>query len=413
VPDVLMPRLGMTMTEGTVVQWLKKPGEFVEKGEFLFIVQTDKVDIEIESTCSGKFTEILVELGQVVPIGTPIGRIAQESDERRELPHYPTTPKSAEVMLQRLPATPRGATSDTEITTVPSHSPERMLANPRAKRLARELGLDISLVPDYERRGRVVEADVRRFFEERASAPSSSENLSSGRPDGTSEKAPASYARNATAERMTAAFRTVPHFYLTVMADATKLCDLKETMGCEIGQKTDVRPTFTDLLMKALALALRAHPEVNAYWQSGVVRRDRIDVGFAAQISDRLVVPVVRNADKLPLAELARARDALVRRAQAGKLRVDDVGDASCTLSNLGSYGIDTFQAIINPPESVIVAIGRIAARPMVVAEAVVPRQTMHISVSADHRLIDGTTGARFLRTLVGIVESPNVALRS
>src|SRR5262249_40055997 len=161
--------------------------------------------------------------------------------------------------------------------------------------------------------------------------------------------------------------------YLTMMADATKLCDFKETMVHEIEQEAGVRLTFTDLLLKTLTLTLRVHPEVNAYWQNGIVRRDRIDVGFVAKVSDSVVVPEVRDADKPTLAELVMVRDALVQKAKTNRLRADDVGDASCTLSNLGSYGIDSFQAVINPPESVTVAVGRIALRPMVVAEAVVP----------------------------------------
>lgn len=411
--DVLMPQLGITMTEGSVVQWLKKPGEFIEKGEFLFIVQTDKVDMEIESPRSGTFAEILVELGQIVPVGTTIGRIAQaESLETLQLPTQPVTPKSVPAPTQERPATSSAPTSATE-ASASADSQDRKVANPRAKKLARELGLDISLVPDYEGRGRIVESDVRRFIEEQSSAGSKSEVSSTAVSDGASNRETSSAARKAIAERMTAAFQTIPHFYLTVLADATELLNLRERLVHEIEQKVGVRLSYTDVLLKALAVALRAHPEVNAYWQSGVVRRERINVGFAAQTSDRLVVPVVRDADKLPLAELAKVRSALVARARAGKLQVDDVGDASCTLSNLGSYGIDNFQAIINPPESVILAAGRIASRPMVVAEAVVPRQTIYLSISVDHRLIDGTTGAGFLQTLVKVVESPDTLLQS
>jgi len=150
---------------------------------------------------------------------------------------------------------------------------------------------------------------------------------------------------------------------------------------------------------------------VNAFWQRGVIRRNHINVGFAAQVSDRLVVPVVRDADRLSLGEVAKVRSALLLRAQEGKLQLGDVGDASCTLSNLGAQRIDSFQAIINPPESLILAAGRIALRPMVLDGTVVPRQTIYLSVSADHRLLDGAAGARFLEALIKIVESPDGAL--
>jgi pyruvate dehydrogenase E2 component (dihydrolipoamide acetyltransferase) len=212
---------------------------------------------------------------------------------------------------------------------------------------------------------------------------------------------------------MTVSFQTIPHFYVTVLADATELIKLRESLITRIENQVGVRLSYTDVLLKALAVALRTHPEVNSYWQDGAVQRDRINVGFAAQAADRLIVPVVRDADKLSIAELARVRGTLTARARAGKLQVDDVGDASCTLSNLGSHGVDHFHAIINPPESVILAAGRIALRPVVANGMVVPRQTIYLSLSVDHRLINGTTSAGFLNTLVGVVESPDVLLQS
>jgi pyruvate dehydrogenase E2 component (dihydrolipoamide acetyltransferase) len=401
---VLMPQLGMTMTEGSVVQWLKKPGELVEKGEFLFIIQTDKVDIEVESPCSGTLVEVLVELEQVVPVGTTVGRIAQAgSSDTRELQAKAVAPVSA-------PAS-QPAVAPNAARLVPVASPAsrdshgQKLANPRAKKLARELGLDISLVPDYEGRGRIVEADVQRFFQERSAV--------GGRSVNPARSEASSAARKAIAERVTASFQTVPHFYLDVLADATGLVRLRESLVEEIEKQVAVRLSYTDLLLKALATALGEHPEVNAFLKDGPVQRDRINLGFAAQVTDRLVVPVVRDADKLPLADLTKVRGGLVARARAGKLHADDVGDASCTLSNLGSYGIDRFHAIINPPESAILAAGRIAYRPIVENGAVVPRQTIYLSLSVDHRLLDGATAAGFLNHLVRLVESPDARLQS
>jgi pyruvate dehydrogenase E2 component (dihydrolipoamide acetyltransferase) len=215
--DLLMPQLGMTMTEGCVVQWLKKPGEAVHKGEFLLIVQTDKVDIEIESPCSGTLAQVLVELGQFVPVGSLIGRIAQ-AGESPELPSEVVTPISA------LPQTqPMASTSTTlEITAAPSPDSDgpRPLSQ-RAKKVARELGVDISLVPDYDGKGRIVEADVQRFFEENSAAGSKSRVISEPIPGGVTSKATSSAARRAIAERTTVSFQTIPHFYLTVLSDAT------------------------------------------------------------------------------------------------------------------------------------------------------------------------------------------------
>jgi pyruvate dehydrogenase E2 component (dihydrolipoamide acetyltransferase) len=407
--DLLMPQLGMTMTEGCVVQWLKKPGEVVQKGEFLFIVQTDKVDIEIESPCSGTLAQVVVELGQFVPVGSLIGRIAQ-AGESSELPREVVTPIPAPA--QKQPMASSAPASVTKGAASPDSDGPRLLSQ-RAKKLARELGVDISLVPDYDGKGRIVEADVQRFFDECSSAGSKSRIISEAMPGGAANKETSSAARKAIAERMTVSFQTIPHFYITVLSDATELIKLREGLVNQIEKQVGVRLSYTDVLLKALAVALREHPEVNSYWQDGAVHRDRINIGFAAQTADRLVVPVVRDADKLPLPELAKVRGALVARARAGKLQVDDVGDASCTLSNLGPHGVDHFHAIINPPESVILAAGRIAFRPMVVNGTVVARQTIYLSLSVDHRLVDGTTGAAFLNTLVKVVESPATLVHS
>ena len=411
--DVLMPQLGMTMTEGSVVQWLKKPGEVVEKGEFLFIIQTDKVDIEVESPCSGRLMEVLVDLEQVVPVGTTVGRIAQDgSSESPEVPAKAVKPISAASKQPVASVAPLSV----PVVSASRDSEGGKLANPRAKKLARELGLDISLVPDYEGRGRIVEADVQRFFQERSSAGSESSNSKTAAEavsGGVANYETSSAARKAIAERVTVSFQTVPHFYLDVLADATELVRLRDSLVDEIEKGVGVRLSYTDLLLKALAVALRKHPEVNAFWKDGAVQRHAINVGFAVQATDLLVVPVVRDADKLPLAELAKVRGALVARARGGQLKANDVGDASCTLSNLGPHGIDHFHAIINPPESVILAVGRIAFRPVVENGAVVSRQTIYLSLSVDHRLLDGATSAGLLNSLVRLVESPDTLLQS
>jgi pyruvate dehydrogenase E2 component (dihydrolipoamide acetyltransferase) len=207
---------------------------------------------------------------------------------------------------------------------------------------------------------------------------------------------------------MITSVQTIPHFYLDLLVDATELRKIREILLGYIEQQAGVRLTYTDLLLKALAVSLVKHPEFNTYWApEGIKHRDHISIGFAVQTDDRLYVPVVRDADKLSLADLAKARNELVTRARAGKLHLSDLGDASCTLSNLGAYGIDHFHAIINPPESAILAAGRIAARPTVVGESVVARQTIYLSLAVDHRLIDGAAAASFLTAVAGVVESP------
>lgn len=401
--DVLMPQLGMTMTEGTVVKWLKTPGEAVEKGEFLVIIQTDKVDIEIESPWSGTFTGALIELGQTVPVGTPIGRIARpDSGDAQEaaVKNNIATTAASSATSSNESQREESVTSVAMAVPVSTGGQERKLATPRAKKVALELGLDISRVPDYSARGKIVEEDVRRFFEEGSQAE--------GIPQTKGEiQNTASAARKAIAERMTISFRTIPHFYVSVLADATGIVKFREDLLNDVTGNVE-HVSYTDILLKALALALRTHPDVNAYWDDRVVRRESINVGFATQSTDRLVVPVIRGADRLSLTEIAGRRSVLASRARSGKLHIDDVGDASCTLSNLGPQGVDSFNAIINPPESIILAAGRIAPRPLVVNGAVVPRQTVYLSLSADHRVIDGSTAAGFLQSLVNILGSPH-----
>jgi len=404
--DVVMPQLGMTMTEGSVVKWFKESGEAVEKGELLFIVQTDKVDIEIESPRSGILTKPLVDLNQIVPVGTVICRITDgEPVEFVAL--------SQETPLSTSPAEQPAKLASCSKGVFSPRSDERTLANPRAKKVAHDLGIDISLVPDYEQRGRIVEADVRRFFLESSAARSTSPINPQVVSVNAKGDEPSFAARKSVADRMTLSFQTTPHFYLTALADATELVSIKEGLIESIQAQIGVRLSYTDLLLKILATALYIHPEINAQWQGTVVPRKYISLGFAVQSSDRLIVPVIRNADKLPLAELAKERSALVARARDGKLQLEEVGDASCTLSNLGFYRVDFFNAIINPPESVILATGRIAPRPLVIDGTIVPRQTIHLSLAVDHRLIDGSTAAGFLSSLVRMVESPDLLLKS
>jgi pyruvate dehydrogenase E2 component (dihydrolipoamide acetyltransferase) len=400
------------MTEGSVVKWLKTSGETVEKGELLLIVQTDKVEIEIESPYAGTMGEILVELDQAVPVGTVICKIVGDSSPdpsvlSDRLSMSTTGPQQVEPL-------PQGSPENSAPTVLRSpRLAESGLASPRAKKVARDLGIDIALVPDYNGRGRIVEEDVRRFFHESPSERSTSVASSQVAESKASGGDATTASRKIVAERMTLSFRTIPHFYLGVLADTTELTRVKERLADSVQSQLGVRPSYTDFLLKALAIALQMHPNVNVQWQGAVVAREHINVGFATQTSDRLVVPVIRNANQLPIAELAKRRRELVARAQSGKLQLGDAGDASCTLSNLGSYRVDSFNAIINPSESLILAAGRIALRPIVVNGAIVARQTIYLTLSVDHRVLDGSTAADFLSSLVSILENPDPRLQS
>lgn len=360
--DVVMPQLGMTMTEGSVLRWFKQPGERIEKGEPLFEIQTDKVNMEVEATTAGLVSEVLLAPEVVVPVGTVIARITGENE-------------AAEVV------------------------PARRLASPRARKLAADKGVDIALVE--AKSGRIVEADVVRYLEARAAAAPA---VVAAAP----APAPAASIRSVIAGRMMESVQTIPHFYLTVWADATPLEQLRRELIPVVERKAGVRLTFTDLLVKAMALAVAEHPNANAIWTGDrSERREGVHIGVAAQFGEKLLVPVVKDADRLSIVDLAAKRSELVERGRAGKLTPADLEGASLTLSNLGPFGVDQFQAIINPPESAILAVGRIAPRPAVVNGELKVRTTVALTLGVDHRIIDGEAAALFLRSIVRAVEAP------
>jgi pyruvate dehydrogenase E2 component (dihydrolipoamide acetyltransferase) len=361
------------MTEGSVSVWLKKPGDKIEKGEPLFSVETDKVEMEVEATVSGYVAAEVLEPKQVVPVGTVIAVIVDREEEIAAAatePHRATTNgKSPEV---------------TGATPFP--------ASPMAKRLAKELGVDLrGLTP--AKGARISAEDVQRAHAGQAAA--------------APVELPVSTGRAAIADRVTASFQGAPHFYLGVQVDATQLVDLR-TRCLPASPEEGVRITYTDFFLKAMAQALAEQPAVNTFWNDGkILARPSVDVGFAAQAGPLLLVPVIRNLGQLSMLGVAGERTRLAQKARAGKLTLAEMEGGSATLSNLGASGVDWFQAILNPPQSVIVATGRIAKRPVVCGDAVVARDTVLITASIDHRVLDGVAGAKFLGRIKELLEQP------
>jgi pyruvate dehydrogenase E2 component (dihydrolipoamide acetyltransferase) len=363
VHEIVMPQLGLTMTEGSVNAWVKQPGERVQKGEMLFTVSTDKVDMEVESTGSG-FLNTVVELGQTVPVGTVIAVLADHP-------------------------------GDTAGGTTKNHSAveDRSLpASPRARSLAKRLGIEIAeVVPGSGTR--IVEADVQRHHEKQKAVP---------------QPEPISAARRITAERTAQSFERAPHFYLGRELNAGKMVQLRKELQGVARRKLGFHITYTDFLLRALAMALREENAVNAQWENGtVIARESIDVAFAAQTEKALLTPVIANADKLDLFATAAQRKQLSERAKEGKLQTGELQGGSATLTNLGTHGVDWFQAILNPPQSVILASGAIAKRPMVIDGTLGVADTLILSLSADHRVLDGVTAAKFLGVITRLLEDP------
>jgi pyruvate dehydrogenase E2 component (dihydrolipoamide acetyltransferase) len=254
--------------------------------------------------------------------------------------------------------------------------------------------LDISKVVPAEGSKRVVEADVRRAYELFAAAPVAVPKTPAG-------------ARKVIAMRMEESFRT-PHFYVHAEVDAAFLAKVREEMLPIVEEQFHVRLTYNDLLVKAIAMTLRAMPNLNCYWNQGeIVTRSEVNIGLAVQVNDTLLVPVIRSADRLSLAQIALARHEIVEKCRRSDVKLTDFEGGSVTISNLGPFGVDRFQAILNPPQSAIIAVGRVAKRPFVDGDAVVARLTMPISVSVDHRVVDGVAAAGFLSGLVKLLQSP------
>ena len=370
--NVIMPALELAQETGKVLHWLKAPGDLVRKGESIVEIETDKVTVEIEAPASGILSDVTARAGDVVPVGQAIALIVAPGEAASPLARKVTEQEhstAAAVPAARLAA-----------------------ASPKARRLAAERGRDVSALRGSGPGGAVLAADVAT-----AKLPEV--------PPARSVEAPGvSTVWRIMAERMTASWTTAPHFYLVREVNVSRLVSWLE----KARKQTGAHVTYTDLLVKLIAATISQHPAVNASWKDGaIVRNADINIGLAVAIDDGLVVPVLHRADTLSLAELATRREDLVSRAQAGKLRPPDIQGGGFTISNLGMYGVDAFNAIINPPQAAILAVGRIADRVVALNGQPAVQPTMVLTLSCDHRALDGARGAQFLGALAELIEEP------
>jgi pyruvate dehydrogenase E2 component (dihydrolipoamide acetyltransferase) len=378
--EVIMPALGMAQETGKLLRWIKNEGDTVTKGEPLMEIETDKVTVEIEAPADGTLAGILAAEGDDVPVGDPVAYVLAEGEDLPQTTDRPAAAPSA--------APPAGATTNGSPVVVDSPA-RRVLASPKARRLAREHGVKIEDLRGTGPHGAVQAVDVlARDDEQPATAQPAISN-----------------AWKTMADRMQQSWRDVPHFFLERDVDATRLNSWRETIRRRPGYE---RVTHTDLLIVICAAALAEHPRVNATWRDGTVQSSgAINVGIAVATDDALIVPVVHGADRLELKAVAQARSDLVARARERKLRPADVSDGTFTISNLGMFGVDSFHAIVNTPQAAILAIGRILDRIVAVDGEPAVRPMLTMSLSFDHRVVDGAEGARFLDTLAALVEEP------
>jgi len=412
MPEIVMPRLSDTMEEGTLSRWLKKIGDTVAKGDVVAEIETDKATMELEAFDEGVLSQIMVHEGQVVPIGTPLavlgpgdGAVAAPEGPR---PTEPTpAPPDAHPPESSLPA--------------PRVADDQVKASPVARAMARDSGIDLHAITGGGPGGRIVRADVEAALASGSTpdapatpaAPSASATpADAGQPAGAAtgyddEEVPLTNVRKVTARRLVTSMQEAPHFYLTTVIDAEELVAFRADLNARIA-KTGVRVSVNDLIVKACATALRAHPGVNASWAGDkIVRHGRVHVGFAVALDAGLIVPVVRDADMKSLTHITLEARALADRARAGKLTPDEFTGGTFTVSNLGMYGIDHFTAVINPPEAAILAVGATKPEPVARDGAVVVRQTLRLTLSIDHRTVDGATGARFIASVKDLLEEP------
>ncbi|HET8561456.1 MAG TPA: dihydrolipoamide acetyltransferase family protein [Marmoricola sp.] len=402
MPEVSMPRLSDTMTEGVISSWVKHEGDAVERGDVIAEIETDKAVMELESYDSGVLTRILAPEGATVPIGQPIAVIGEETAPSGATPAAApaATPEAVAVVQPGAPDT--GAATPAERA-----AGDRVRATPLVRRLAREHGIDLSAVTGTGPSGRIVRADLDGLLAgqpaERPAAPARQPVAASIPED---EEVPLNNIRRITAERLTESAK-VPHFHLTFAVDAGPLLELRRQLNEQVLSE-DQRCTVTDLLVRAVGLGLVRHREVNAYWAGDrLVRHGRVNVGLAVALDNGLIVPVLRDADRKPVTTIvAESRD-LTARARAGRLTPDEFKGGTFTLSNLGAFGVEHFTAVINPPEAAILAVGAAREEAVVRDGEVSVRSMMRLTMTSDHRVLDGAASAAFLRDLVDLLEHP------
>ena len=390
-----MPALGMAQETGKIVRWFKAEGDTVIKAEPLMEVETDKVTVEIEAPASGTLAAVSAGEGEEVPVGRVVAYVLGDGERapKREAGAEPVRPDAR-------PAQVGVSLGD---AGQPDHLRGRQLASPKARRLAVERGILLDEIKGSGPYGAIVAADVEEALLARDSSPPPA----TARPEDSVEL---SSAWQTMARRMASNWHEVPHFYLSREVNATRLNSWRDAARKRAGHE---QVTHTDLLVKIVATALTEHPRVNASWQDNAVSlSSRVNIGIAVATEDALVVPVIHDADRLSLREIAERRADLVRRARSRELRLDELQDGTFTISNLGMLGVDAFAAIVNAPQAAILAVGRIADRVIAVNGAPVVRPQFIVTLSVDHRAVDGAIGARFLDTLVSFAEEPVATLR-
>jgi len=406
---VVMPKMGYDMTQGKIVRWLKHEGDRVEKGDAIAEIETDKVNIQIESFASGNLQKIIVHEGESVPVGQPIAQIGEPGDEPpvaqpneqrqqtgagegAEAPALGVTGVAPEI--QAAPKTPPSAGEE-----------ERAKASPIARRLAEEHGIELGSVSGSGPGGRITKEDVEKYLAEAASQPTPAAPAVAP-PEGVPvETQELSRMGQAIARHMALSKSTIPHFYTTVEIDMSMVATLREELNQTLS--SEERFSYNDFIMKATAVALTQFPKLNSFYTEG--KRNifkQVNIGMAIALEDGLIAPVIRECDQKSLFKIAQESRDLAARTRQGTLRQADYSGGTFTVTNMGMLGVEEFSAIINPPQAAILAVGTVAPRPAVRDNSLVVAKTMKATLSADHRVVNGADAARFLGELKVLLEN-------
>ena len=436
--DVIMPALGMSQETGVLLQWLKSEGELVAEGEPLMEIETDKGIVEVEATASGILSHIVADPGDEIPVGQTVAQIlgtdepttitsdlsnAEPEDSVRlaepiEQVEVSVSPLAQRIAVEHQLDLTQVKPADSCIykadvlaylaarSPIASHpisssevSDKTTLASPKARRLAKENHLALNDISGSGPEGAILATDVLDVAKHQKEKSVSS-NLTSD----TIQSLAVSSSWQVMVQRLTSSWTTVPHFFLSMEANAGQLSRWREQTQKHLDQKI----TYTDLLLKVAAAALCQHPRLNGKWEDEqIVLNDEINIGLAVAIENGLVVPVIHQTDQLKLQDLASRRQVLIDQAQVGDLSLEDMQHGTFTISNLGMYGVDAFSAIINPPQAAILALGSITDRVVAIDGQPSVQSMLSLTLSCDHRVVDGARAAEFLRTLVEFIEDP------
>ncbi|MCH9609589.1 MAG: Dihydrolipoyllysine-residue acetyltransferase component of pyruvate dehydrogenase complex [Chlamydiales bacterium] len=421
---VTMPKLSPTMEEGVVAKWLKKEGEFIESGETLLEITTDKATVEHAALDEGWLRQVLVSEGTAVRVNEPIAIFTEEKEESIEgyLPKNVEAPekKTEEKEEKGVEMKEESVQTSGAAIATPSHIPEpplksydhpapqeapgeRILASPLAKQLAKKMGLDLKTVKGTGPGGRITSRDLEKAQPEGMVTFGRNEHPQIA--PGTYREIPLTPMRKVIAKRLQESKSFIPHFYLKQVVNAEPMIHVREQL-----KNLGLKVSFNDMIVRASALALKSHPSINRGFNSlnqTIIQYETVDISIAVSIEEGLITPIVRHADFKNLGQISSEVKSLAKRAQTGKLKESEYKGGSFCISNLGMYGITEFTAVINPPQAAILAVGSIDQRPVLKEGKVVPGHTLTLTLSSDHRVIDGGVAAKFLRSLQNLLENP------